>query len=174
MADITEERINVQQEETATQAAVSEATMSRVGAAINFVNKRHFYNHDFNLNGKYNIVAPQNGHDGFLTYPFPFEILDVVLKTGDNTGGGGVSEFDLKWKPFNSGTYQSIFTTTPKYTNAAAAHAAINVGGVQAGMTAPVLLKTQFDAYDLIRLDTLQHVTGNVDSAFLKIFIRPR
>lgn len=172
--DITPERIQIQQEETATQAAVSEATMSRVGAGINFVNTRHYYNHDFNLNGKYNQVVPQNGIDGFFTYPFPFEILTVALKTGDNTGSGGVSEFDLKWVPNSGGTYQSIFTTTPKYTNAAAPHTVIAVGGTQTGMTAPVLSKTLFNAFDIIRLDTLQHVTGNVDSAFVKIFARPR
>lgn len=174
MSDIVEERLNIQQEETKSQAAVSESTMSRVGAGINFVNKRHYYNHDFNLNGKYNIVAPQNGIDGFLTYPFPFEILAVVLKTGDNPGTGGTSEFDLKWAPITGGVYQSIFSVTPKYTPAAGAHAAVVTGGTTAGMTAPVLSKTQFDAYDIIRLDTLQHVTGPVDSAFLKVFIRPR
>ena len=137
MADITEVRNMIQQEETAPQAAVSESTMSRVGAGINFVNKRHYYNHDFNLNGFYAVVPVQNGIDGFLTYPFAFEILDIVLKTGDSAGASGTTELDLKWKPLLSGSYASIFSTTPKYTPSAGAHATWKIGSSVTGTTAP-------------------------------------
>lgn len=171
--DITPSRKMIQQEETATQAAVSESTMSRVGAGINFINTRHYYNHDFNLNGFYAIVPVQNGIDGFLTYPFAFEILDVVLKTGDNPGLTGTTEVDLKWAPINSNVYQSIFSTTPKYTPAAGAHMTWKTGSTVVGTTAPVLNKTTFAAFDIIRLDLLQKIDNTVDSLYVKVFIRP-
>ena len=174
MADITASRKMIQQEETAPQAAVSESTLSRVGAGINFINTKHYYNHDFNLNGFYANVPVQNGIDGFLTYPFDFEILDVVLKTGDSAGASGTTEVDLKWAPLNSNTFASIFSTTPKYVPAAGAHMSWKTGSSVVGTTAPVLSKTQFDAFDIIRLDLLQKIDTTVDSLYIKVFIRPR
>jgi len=174
MTDISPERKMIQQEETKPQAAVTESVMSRVGAGINFINVRHLYIKEFCLNGKYNIINPNLSLDGFLTYPFAFEIIDVVVKIGELNGSGGTTELDLKWKPFSSGTYQSIFSTTPKWTSAAVPDSAVKLGTSVTGFTTPVLSKTTFDAYDLIKLDQLQAQTGDVFSYYVTLFIRPR
>lgn len=174
MSDITPERLMIQQEETRSQAAVSESTMSRVGGAINFINTRHIYQHDWNLNGKYNsVVTPNVGLDGFITYPFAFEIVQFMLFSGENVGSGGITEIDVKWKPELSGAFASIFSTTPKFTNAAGANESIRIGQSRTGWTAPVLSKTEFDAYDILRFDLLQAVSGDPNGAFAKVWIIP-
>lgn len=174
MADITEERKNIQVEETKPQAALSESLMTRLGAAINFVNKRQLTQHDFNLLGCYNIVeVPNNGIDGFITYPFAFEIYDIQVMSGDDNGTSGTTELDLKWAADGSTSFASIFSTTPKFTSAAAAFSSIRPGQTVTGWTAPVLSKTTFAAYDKIRLDLLQAVAGDPQHCYVKLFIRP-
>lgn len=173
MTDISPERKLIQVEETKPQAAVTESVMSRVGAAANFINLRHFYIKEFCVNGKYNIIPTNLSLDGFLTYPFNFEIVDIVLKLGGATGTSGLSEIDLKWKPETSGTFQSIFSTTPQWTAAANADSSVRIGVSRTGFTTPVLSKTTFNAYDLIKLDQLQALVGNVNSYFITLFIRP-
>lgn len=174
MADIVAEKKMIQQEETKPQAAVTESVMSRVGAGINFINTKHLYVKEYCVNGKYNIVNPNLFLDGFFTYPFNFEIVDIVVVIGEATGSSGLSEIDLKWKPFSSGTYQSIFTTTPKWDATAVAGTGTKIGAPTTGFTAPVLSKTLFDAYDLIKLDQLQALVGNVNSYFITIYTKPR
>ena len=53
MTDITPSRINIQSEETAYKASVSEATLTRVGASTNFVNRYQFDSHAYNYNYLY-------------------------------------------------------------------------------------------------------------------------
>lgn len=172
--DIPSERKMIQQEETAPQAAVTESVMTRVGAGINFINTSHFYVKEYCVNGKYNIIVPNLSIDGFFTYPFAFEIVDIVLKLGSATGSSGLSEVDLKWKPETSGSWQSIFSTTPQWDNTAPVDSSVRIGVFRTGFTTPVLTKTQFDAYDLVKLDILQALAGNPNSFFLTIFTRPR
>lgn len=148
--------------------------MTRVGGSINFINTRHVYQHNWHLNGQYNIVTPPNlALDGFITYPFPFEIVDVMMFTGDGVGTGGLTEADIKWKPELSGTYQSIFATTPKVDDTAATSDFIRIGQTKTGFTAPVLDKSTFDAYDVLRFDLLQAVGGQPNGLFMKVWIRP-
>ena len=173
MADITAERKMIQQEETAPQAAVTESVMSRVGGGINFINTRHYYVKEFCVNSYYNAFVPNLSIDGSFTYPWAFEIVEIVVKVGDIVGVSGLSEIDLKWKPETTGTYASIFTTTPKWDATVAPDSSVRLGVVRTGWTAPVLLKTQFAAYDSIKLDLLQALVGEVDSFFVTIFTRP-
>ncbi len=51
MTDVTEQRINLQAEETDYKSAVSEALLTRMAAAVNFVNKRQYDTKQFDLNG---------------------------------------------------------------------------------------------------------------------------
>lgn len=172
--DITPERKMIQQEETKPQAAVTESVMSRVGAGINFINTRHYYLKEYCVNGKYNIILPNLSIDGFFTYPWPFEITDVIVKLGSATGVSGLSEIDLKWKPEIGGVWQSIFSTTPKWNSSAPADSSVRLGVSRTGWTTPVLSKTQFDPYDQIKLDILQGLDGDVNSFFVSIFTRPK
>lgn len=172
--DIVARRQMIQQEETKPQAAVTESVMSRVGAGINFINTRHIYQHDWHLNQQYNIVpTPNNFLDGVISYPFPFEILFVQMIAGADVGTGGITELDVKWKPEIGGTFQSIFSTTPKFNNTVTPGDSIRNGQSATGWTAPVLDKTIFAAWDVLRLDLLQAVTGQPNSVFLKLWIRP-
>lgn len=175
MADLVEERKNIQVEETRFKAALAQSLFSRLGAAVNFINKRHYYQHDWNLNGPYNAVpAPQLAVDGYITYNFPFKIEDVQMFTGAVNGSSGITEFDIKWRPENSGSWVSIFSTTPKFNSSAATFTSVRVGQTVTNFTAPVLSKTDFDAYDQLRLDVIQQVGGLPEGAFLKLWMRPR
>lgn len=174
MTAITESRAIIQIEETRAQAAVSESTMTRMGAMNNFLALREFTQHDFNINGVYNLVTlPCIALDGFVTYPFAFEIFDVIIYSGSGIGSSGTTELDLKWKPENSGVFASIFTTTPKFNSGAAASSSARLGNAQTGFTSPILSKSTFAAYDTLRFDLLSAMVGDVDGAYLKIFIRP-
>jgi len=174
--DIFEERKLIQVEETKPQAAISESLMTRVGAGINFINKRHLYQHDWHLNGQYNIVATPNfGLDGFITYPFPFQIIDVQVFTGENVGTGGITEIDIQWTPDDiAPAYQSIFDITPKFDSTVNTFESIRLGQTKSGWTTHTLNKTLFDAYDILKLDLLSAVDGMPNGVFVKLFIRPR
>ena len=175
MTDLSPARKQIQVEETKDQAAASQATMSRVGQGINFINTRHSYQHDWHLNGPYNIIpAPQFGIDGLITYAFNFELLDFMLIVGSLNGTSGTTEIDIKWRPENGVTWTSIFSVTPKFTWEALPFDTIRTGQVVANMTAPVLDKTIFDAYDQLRLDVIQEVDGSIEGLFAKAFMRPR
>lgn len=164
----------IQQEETRSQAAVSESTMTRVGEGINFINTRHVYAESWKLNGKYNIVATPNEYqDGYITYPFAYEIIDVMFFNGEAVGSGGDTELDILWRPDNSLVWASIFTTTPAADSTSSPGDSIRVGQTKTGLTAPVLSKSTFAAYDVLRCDLLTAMTGNPQNAELKIWIRP-
>lgn len=173
MADIVPQRRQIQQEETRPQAAVSESVLSRVGGGINFINTRHYYVKEYCLNGAYNLIVPNLSVDGFFTYPWNFEIVDIVVKLGELVGTSGLSELDLKWKPETSGVFTSIFATTPKWNELALPDSSVRLGVSRTGFTTPVLDKTTFNAYDLIKLDVLQGIVGPANGAFITIFTRP-
>lgn len=171
---ITPERILIQQEETKFRAAVSESTLSRVGATTNFINTYQANLREFMINGPYGSIATPNlCVDGIVRFPFNWELVDLYIYAGEITAGSGTTELDVKWKPFSSGSYASIFSTTPKFTNTAAAFETCGIGQTKTGFTAPVLSKTQFDANDQLRIDLAQAISGAVGTGIGLIF-RPR
>lgn len=173
--DIASEKFIIQQEQTQPQAAVSEDTMSKMGATTNFLGERMLAPMRMVLQGPYNAIpAPNLLMDGVYSYPWAFEITEVKLSTGLTNGSGGVLEIDIKWRPQNSGSWVSIFSTTPKMNGAAGQLLTVGLGQTVSGLTAAVLSKTTFDAHDQLRFDLLQVPTGTVDSATLEIFGRPR
>lgn len=173
MADITPERINIQQEETKFRAAVSESTLSRVGAGINFINNYQANLREFMINGPYHITTfPHLGAEALIRFPFPWEIVDLYICTGNVTSGSGTTELDVKWKPFNSGAYGTIFSTTPKFTSSAATFETVGIGQTKTGFTAPVLSKTTFAAYDQLRLDIISAVSQG-EGTGIGIVFRP-
>lgn len=176
MAEITPERFMIQQPATAPQAAVSEDTMSKVGASINFINLYQCIVQRLVIQGPYNIITPPNNLiDGIFSYPFNFSIAEVKLSSGLLVGDSGTLELDIKWRPQNTGSWSSIFSTTPKFTGGSVGLGnSIGIGQTVANMVAPVLSKSNFDAHDQIRFDILQVPTGVVDSATLETFWRPR
>lgn len=179
MSDALPERNIMQQEEVKADAAVSEATGSRIAGNINFVNLRHCFVHEFNLNGSYNRKnVPGRLGDGVLTYPWPFEIVDVVVVNPPILGGliGTPTEIDLLWAAEASGTFATIFSTTPKINGNAPDWGLVRVGGAApTGMTAPVLSKTTFNAYDKVRCNMVTKLVANhTTGVFVRVFTRPR
>lgn len=175
MADIVDEKVQIQQEETAPQAACSEGMFTRVGGAINFINNRQFDTIDFKINGPYNLSdMPQLQFDGLVTFPFAFEVVYASIYTGPVAASGGTTQLDVKWKPRGSGSYATIFGTKPAFTNAAGVSDLCSNGQSLTGFTAPTLVKTNFDAWDLLKLDILSAVTGDQEGCGLKLFWRPR
>lgn len=173
--DIVAERNIMQQEETAAQAAVSESTMSRMGAVANFISLYQAPIIEFCINGPFNLQAvPNLNIDKIRSFLFDFELVGVMMSAGGSNGSSGTCELDIKWAAYNSNTFVSIFSTTPKFTPAAPAYDTIHDGDTKTGFTAPVLAKTQFDAKDKLRLDILQAPSGTVDGAGITLFWRPR
>lgn len=171
--DIPAERNIIQLEETAPQAAVSEAMMTRVGATLNHVNTRQLDQCEFNLNGAYNILTPNYHVDGIITFPFAFEITHFAIFNASANGSSGTTELDVKWAADGSTTWASICSVTPKFTPSAAAMDVCWVGQTKTGFTAPVMSKTTFAARDKLRIDLMSAVAGTVDGCGIKIFWRP-
>jgi hypothetical protein len=174
VTDISPERILIQQEETKFRAAVSESTLSRVGATSNFINLYQANMREFMLNGKYGSQpTPNLGVDGIVKFPFDWELVDVYIYSGESTSGTGITELDLKWKPFASGAYATIFSTTPKFTSAASAFETVGIGQSKPGFTTPVLSVTTFNAHDQIRIDLLSAINTAIGCG-IGITFRPR
>lgn len=171
--EIPEAREMVYIEDTRFRAAVSEAIMKKFGAIANFLFKRHIEKKDLYINGIYNgITLPFNDIDGGIIFEYPVEIVNVYIKNR-SAGSGGTTELDIKWKPQLTGSWATIFGTTPKITSTAASNQMCGIGQTITGFTAAVLSKTQFDAGDMLRLDLLQAMTGNPNGCAIIIHYRP-
>lgn len=178
MADITEERKYIQEEETAYRAAVAESTMNRVGAAINFINKRQYDTKAFFLNGYYaKVTAPQTAADGFYIFPFDVEVFDAAI-FNVVAGSSGTTELDVKVATASGGSFSSIFSTTPKIASSAGANAWVKVGGSGTGLTAPVLSGGtglfNINAGSAIRVDKMAVQSGTPENCGIIIYFRPR
>lgn len=175
MSDLTPERHIIQQEETAAQAAVSESTMSRMGETIDFANTFHVVPPHWCVSGPYNRGVPPYFVDGLRSYPFNFDLLDVKLSSGTNTGVSGTFEVDILWRAENTGSFASIFTTTPKFNGGSGIQSSCRVGSAPAGFTAPVLAKTTFNAHDQLICKVLQVPVGPTVEGFgVELIFRPR
>lgn len=175
MSDLAESRNIMQAEEVRYRGAIAESLLTRMGAVMNFISKRQHDKRDLFANGRYNIMSiyPQLGVDGLVVFEFPVEIINLYIWNGVS-GVSGTTELDIKWKPQASGSYASVFSTTPKIAPAAASFQVAGVGDSITGFTAPVLSKTLFNAKDVLRMDILQVMTGNVEGCGIIIHYRPR
>lgn len=171
MAQIPGERVLIQQEETAYRASVSEATLTRVGATANFINLYQANMREFMINGEYSGLLFTV--DGIVRFPFNWELIDCYIYSGISTGTSGTTTLDIKWKPFSSGSYSSIFSVLPAFNAGSSGGQTCGQGQSVSGFTAPVLSKTQFDAYDQLRLDLINSVVGGI-SCGIGITFRPR
>ena len=175
MTALAPARTVIQEEETKYRAAVSEATMTRMGQMSNFIGERMHSEKQFFLNGRYNVVATPNlGVDGLAVFEFNAEIIGVWMYNM-NKGSSGTTELDIKWTNQSGGAFASIFSTTPKITANAPDYSYVGLGQSGTGLTAAVLSKTTFNAGDALRLDLLSAQSGaNVASCGLIIHYRPR
>lgn len=180
MADITEERINIQVEDVQYRAAVSEAVGSTIGASINFINKRQHDNKAFFLNGKYSSVAgAQTSVDGAWGVMFDIEIIGILM-FNMVAGSSGTTTLDVRrWTASNTGN-TSIFSTKPSITSAAGNNAYVfydflNSTALEnpSGTTLPVLSVTNLNAGDLLTLNIDAKQTDGQNCGLI-IYFRPR
>lgn len=183
MSDIIPERINIQNEESAYRAAVSEATMTRVGASINHIN--YFQNKFFEFgfikaiansgNPTYNQFIAPLVISNFEEFEFGSKIIGVECQH-NTSGSSGTTELDIHWSTQNSGSWASIFSTTPKVTSSAPSDAQFDTFGnatTPTGCTVPVLSKSTFDAGDRIRCRCVTTQSGTPNGFLLKLIYRP-
>jgi hypothetical protein len=163
MANIPPARSFVDENDTKYKAAVSEATLYKVGATNNFIIERQNNSREFVINGAYGVIGTPNlGVDGIIRYAYDWELVDIYIFNGETNVGGGSTSLDVKWKPFSSGSYASIFSSIPFFTSASASFETCGIGQSKTGFSAPVLQKTQFNAYDQLRIDILSALSGGI------------
>ena len=157
-------------------ASVSEATWRKISGMINFLGHRTHQEKAFYINGTYDIGLPLpiNAIDGLAFFEYDAEIFNVWV-FNIVTGTSGITELDIKIKPKLSGSFTSIFSTTPKIGTTAANDIFFEVGDVMTGVTAPVLTSNplQVNAGDAIRLDLISAMVGG-QHAGIVIHFRPR
>lgn len=180
MADITPRRINIQEEETAYRSAVSEATLSRVGASTNFINLRQYDSRGFFLNGPYSTIAsPQLGVDGAWFILFDVEIVGVGMFNLVE-GSSGTTTLDIRRFTASNVGNTSIFSTRPSLSTASGSYAYVFrdvLNGVTleapTGSTVPVLSTTNLNAGDMLVMNKDDAQVGGENCGLL-LYYRPR
>ena len=180
MADLIPERLNIQIEETQYKSAVSESTMSRVGASINFVNKRQHDTKQFFINGKYYVGgASQTGVDGAYAFLKDAEITGIMM-FNLIAGASGTTTLDIvRYTASNTGG-SSIFTVKPAISSTAGDNAYVMVDLTPSytilenpsGTTAPTMALTTVSAGDLIKMNFTSVQAGG-ENAGIVIYFRP-
>jgi len=182
MAEITAARYNIQVDEVKYSAAVSESTFNKIGGTINHINtyqdnvtifgflKAISLNGTPTYNQGFSVPSIISGIDPFVN---PCEIAYVAL-VHDTSGTSGTSEIDIEWAAHGSGTWATIFSTTPKVTSSAANDTSWVTGlSAPTGVTVPVLSKSIFARGDRLRCKIVTMQTGSPNGFFLRFHYRP-
>lgn len=116
---------------------------------------------------------PANDQGARFIAPFNLTITDVCLMN-KVVGSSGTSEFQLKKSTSGTGTWTSIFSTTPKVTTTASGDAWICVGDTATGYTAPVLTGATMLSKQALRLDIVTAMAGQPQDAYIIIKYTPQ
>lgn len=166
MATITPARVNIQVEEVQYESSVSEGTFTRIGSSINFINAYQNKQFFFGAGGPFSsLTIPFTDIGTQEVFERASEITNVFIRYGV-AGTASTSEFDIQWAADNSGTWASIFSTTPKVLHSASDNNVFDANGVSttpAGCTQPVLSKSTFAAGDKLRCNITTTATGASD-----------
>lgn len=182
MADVTPARANIQTEEVQYRSSVSEYTWQKIGGSINHINtyQNNFFEFGFLLGISSSGTPSYN--QGFtvpITISAPEPIIDnmeiyKVSLSHVTSGSSGTTELDIEWAASGSGTWASIFSTTPKVASTAASNTTWVTGeSAPTGVTTPVLSKTTFALGDRLRCRALSLQAGQPNGFILRIFYRP-
>lgn len=174
MADVTSLRRNIQTAEVAYKAAVSESTWNKIGGAINFINNYINKQYELGCAGPYStLTVPYTDIGTQEVFERASQITQIFITYGES-GSSGTSEFDIQWAADNSGTWASIFSTTPKVLNTATNDNVFDMSTVctlPSGCTRPVLSKTTFAAGDKLRCNIVSSTVGGADFIMTVKFI---
>lgn len=182
MADpIPEERTLIYPQETDYRSSVSQALLYKLGAMLNFLNKRHIETKRFQVNGNYGPAVigalPFLAIDGAEPFLFNAEIVNIFIWNRIK-GSAGTTSLDLKWKAKGGVTWESVFAgaggVLPSFGAAASNYDMCGIGEAVTGFTAAKPNKIQFNSGDQLRMDLISSMTGNPNGAELIVFYRPR
>lgn len=182
MSDITPRRVLIQQEETKYRAAVSEGTLSRVGAATNHIMMKQYDSRGFFLNGRYDIGGGvQTGVDGAWGILFDIEIVGIMMFNLVAGTFGSTTTLDIRrWTATNTGN-TSIFSTKPSIDGSAPNNTylfldianSVTLEDPILGRVMPVLSTTQLNAGDMLTMNIDSAMTAAENCGIL-IYYRPR
>lgn len=182
MAEITAAKNNIQQEEVQYKAAISESTFTKIGGSINHINtyQNNFFEFGF-LKGVTSSGSPTY-NQGF-SVPITISDAEVFVDAAEiykisichsTSGSGSTTELDIQWAAAGSGSWASIFSTTPKVASTASSDMTWATGlSAPTGLTSPVLSKTTFAAGDRLRCRAVTLQTGTPNGFMIKLFYRP-
>lgn len=179
MADVADSKQNIDQNDVAFRASISEAVGTKIAGSINFINNRQYLTQQFNFNGRYALGVGFVGADGIFPCLFNMEIVGLTM-FNRVSGTSGTTEIDIEWLNGSNSNQGSIFSTTPKIASTASNYSylirdELNSTNVElpAGATAPVFSKTQFDAGDALFCEIVSAMSDAEDLSLL-IHFRPR
>jgi hypothetical protein len=178
MADIADERSNIDENLAKFNSALSESFFFLLGASINFINKKQYDTHSFFLNGVYSPGAGSVNIDGFHVFQFDAEIVGISFGNAV-LGTSGTTTMDIH-KITNGGTDAgSIFGTKPSIISTAGndSYAAESYETATSlaptGYTLPTVPNREFNQFDGLRFD-LDSAMGEAENLFINIHFRPR
>lgn len=112
MANLPEARKDIALEDVAFRSAVSEAVGGKIGASINFINRRQNDKHSWHLNGAYSLGVGSAGPDGIFVFPYDAEIVATVFYSGA-VGSAGTTEISIKRLAAGGAVLGELFAANP-------------------------------------------------------------
>lgn len=182
MADVVEERINIQDEETDFESAVSEGTLQRISAAINFINKRQTDQLAFKfLNELGTFTIDLSFVDGAMAISHDAEIVGYTMWISQFGSGTGSLDIDILRLQNSGDAGTTIFSTRPVLAPAAGNNSWITKVTVPtaftknpaSGYTHGVFSTTNLNQGDIL-VAKLKSVPSEGIDAGLTLFLRPR
>lgn len=128
----------------------------------------------FALDGPYYVANdstfPAIDQGARFIAPFDLVITDVYIQS-KTQGSSGTTEIDLKKSTSASGTWTSIFATTPKVTSTASGAAWVSTSTTATGYTAPQLtvLAAGMTEGQALRLDIVSAMSGTPSDVYVTI-----
>ena len=179
MSNLVEVRSDIQAENVTYRASVSQATFTKVGQSINFINRRQMDSHSWIFNGRYALGVGVEGSDGMFSCMFDMDILGVSF-FNRKSGSSGTLEFDVFRYTAANTSAGSIFGTTPKIDSTASDYTygiydKLNDATVKTatGVTIPTITTTELNAGGMLVCEIVTAMSDAEDAQII-IHYRPR
>lgn len=105
-------------EETDVKSAISEATMQRIGASINYIIDRIYNTYNFSWNNFYRVTDTSDGLDGYKYFYKAVNIQRYIL-TNHVAGTSGTSAVNFEVYDETNTLLGDLFSTPPSIDSAA-------------------------------------------------------
>lgn len=167
---------DIVQEEVETGASVSEATFTKIGGSINFLNNYWYHSYSFIFNGPFHSISG-GGEDGLLIFPFDAEIVAISGHCKDY-GSSGNTIIDMH-KIDGATDEGTILSTKLQMTNAVTdttvfgKNYLLSTESTASGITLPAFTTRNFDAFDGLRVDIDSSATA-AENLTINVWFRAR